>query len=537
MKEVYVNRLPENEDASKYLNGLFNRITDDTMVVFEKGTYFFKKQLVLKGKKNIVLDGKGSVLVPYYDNKNDYRKSSDGIAFEYCTNLVLKNFKLTASQPANIGGKIVRVSDDSVDVELYSSIPLDGKEKFLAGMAFTDHDYPLSIHYIHNRSEQNPEIHSYIGDEIATTAPELVNARHERIGEDVWRIYTESDTSMLVPGMKCNVSHTYYGLTAFVFRSCKDVVVESVHISNFGGFGYLILPACENFTFRNVRFQSDDRIHQPYSVTADGIHITGLGGKLVIEDSYFELIGDDWLNSHTAVLTVTQKEGNALSLIFDKPNALFPKRWTQPGDLLYVYDKDNLGLKCKIKSVSCNEEKLVVDDASMVNAGDFITNANYCPDICIRNTTFTNSRSRLCLQSANSIDIHDCNIDICSRLAAIYISAAFRYWGEAGSVKDVNIYNNRISQPSLEGASEIQKQNTDPIAIRVKTEDIKSFYRYSNINIHNNQIEGRIFVASTDGVVIKSNQIKAKKPTVETANCTDTNIVDNDESVVCDANL
>ena len=109
--------------------------------------------------------------------------------------------------------------------------------------------------------------------------------------------------------------------------------------------------------------------------------------------------------------------------------------------------------------------------------------------------------------------------------------------GEAGSVKDVNIYNNRISQPSREGASEIQKQTTDPYAIRVKTEDIKSFYRYSNINIHNNKIEGRIFVASTDGVVIKSNQIKAKKPTVETANCTDTNIVDNDESVVCDADL
>ena len=308
MKEIHVNKLLPSQDASDYLNNIFENITDNTTVIFEIGTYFLKNKFLLREKHNVILDGKGSVLMPYYDNKSDYRKSSDVIAFEYCSDIVLKNFKVSASQPANIGGKIVAVADDYVDIELFSSIKLDGKERFLAGMAFADNYCPLSIHYIINKSGQNPAVHSVIGEEIVTTAPECVNACYELIDKNTWRIYTEADTSMLAPGMKCNVSHSYYGPAAFVFRSCRDVLIEAVHIANFGGFDYVILPECENFTFRNIRFQSDNRICQPYSVTSDGIHTTGLGGKLVIEDSYFELVGDNCLNSHTTVLTVSKKK-------------------------------------------------------------------------------------------------------------------------------------------------------------------------------------------------------------------------------------
>lgn len=538
IKEIHINNSLPGEDVSAYLNNVFDNISDDTTIIFETGTYFFKNKLLLREKNNVVLDGRSSILMPYYDNKSDYRKSSDVFAFEYCSNITLKNFKVSASQPANIGGKIVNVANNYVDVELFSSIELDGNERFLAGMAFTDNYCPLSIHYIINKNEQNPAVHSIVGEEIATTAPELVNARHERIDKNIWRIYTEADTSMLVPGMNCNVSHSYYGPAAFVFRSCKDVVIEAVHIANFGGFGYLILPECENFTFRNVRFQSDDRIHQPYSVTSDGIHTTGLGGKLVIEDSYFELVGDDCLNSHTSVLTVSKKEDNMLSLIFDKPNSIFPKRWTKTGDTLYVYDRKSLVLKCRIKVLSYKDALLLADDASEVNKGDFVINARYLPDITIKNTTITNSRSRICLQSANSVDIHDCNIDICPHLAAIYISAAFHYWGEAGSVKDVNIYNNKILLPSLKDAADVQKKKiAPPYGVYIKTEDVNSLYRYKNISIHNNKIDGSISVSSTDGISIKSNDIKTTGSTIEIKSCTDVEISDNKETIVCSSNL
>ena len=227
-----------------------------------------------------------------------------------------------------------------------------------------------------------------------------------------------------------------------------------------------------------------------------------------------------------------------MSLIFDKPNTIFPKRWAKAGDTLYVYDSKNLGLKCYIKAASYKDTVLLADDASEVNEGDLVTNARYCPDITIKNTTITNRRSRLCLQAANSIDIHDCDIDICPYLAAIYISAAFHYWGEAGSVKDVNIYNNNIILPSLEGAINIQKQKlAPPYGIYIKTKDKKSLYRYKNISVHNNKIDGSIYVESTDCISIKSNNIKTTGKTIETEDCTAIDVSDNNETIISSAAL
>lgn len=327
----------------------------------------------------------------------------------------------------------------SGEFPVYSSYKEDGTD----AVRYDQHQ-PVCLHLL----VRNPDsIHSEIGGEKATTAPELGNTPHASLGNNRFRIFNPNDSIChLHPGMNGTILHTKYGLSCFLFRNCTNVTVDSIHIQDFGGMGYVVLPRCRDFTFRNLRFAPVNRQFTPYSCTVDAIHITGIGGKLVLEDCFFDGIGDDTLNVHVPVLRIKSIGPDTMELFLDKPNALFPKRWGCAGDILAVFDGDTLEKKAEIRIGSIRENAIAwsSSESAEIRAGDYVINTFFCPAVVIRRCVVDNSRSRFCIESAERAEIYENRFSMGPSKPPVYISSAFRHWGEAGIVENVSIHDNEL---------------------------------------------------------------------------------------------
>lgn len=323
--------------------------------------------------------------------------------------------------------------------------------------------------------------------------------------------------------MNGTILHTKYGLSCFLFRNCTNVTVDSIHIQDFGGMGYVVLPRCRDFTFRNLRFAPVNRQFTPYSCTVDAIHITGIGGKLVLEDCFFDGIGDDTLNVHVPVLRIKSIGPDTMELFLDKPNALFPKRWGCAGDILAVFDGDTLEKKAEIRIGSIRENAIAwsSSESAEIRAGDYVINTFFCPAVVIRRCVVDNSRSRFCIESAERAEIYENRFSMGPSKPPVYISSAFRHWGEAGIVENVSIHDNEllsIPDPLDPFGNTLRKAVW--IRINDKTPGLKK-NRYKNIRIFNNRIAGSIVAENTDGIEIRDNLLDADPRTaVRIERCT-----------------
>lgn len=502
MKVVEIRR---NASATD-INDIFRDLEDNSRVIFQPGEYDISETLLLCRKKNIILDGSGAVLVVRNDIEQASRFSSECLHIENCKNISLLNFHVRTQQRSNTIGFVQKIMPEYVDIRFDPRCKMTGKEQFIMSCVISEEGHSVPIWAF--RAKQNEAKRpSFLAEEIPTTGPELVNVRHEKIADNLIRVYTPSVNPYLKQGMRCKISHSFTGLAAFTFRDSEKIMADGIVISDWGGMGFVILPRCRDFTFKNLKFLIFDPVIQACSSIHDAIHTTGLGGKLLIENCRFEGVGDDIVNVHTPVLTVKAVRNNTLDLFFDKLTPLFPKRWGKSGDSLYLYDGKSLQRKAelRIKSVKENIITLTPDHSkTQIEKGDYVINKEYCPEIIIRDCEMLFCRSRFCIQAASKMDFY--NNRLISRSAVpLYISAAFRTWGEGGFVRDISIYENEIvklEEPLLPSefanprAIWIRINENDPAAIKL---------RYRNIRIFHNKITGIVDVTHVDGLEISDN--------------------------------
>lgn len=501
MQKVIIRPAGINDDRSGEINAVFRDLSDGAVVKFESGIYYLRENLLLRGKKNITLEGDGAVLVPFYDPETEHVTGSDVLYVEYCDGVTLRGFCVRSEKPTNTAGKIVAVSPEYIDVKFSPSYPISEKTNFLTGALCDDSWSPLRYIKINtNSTERN----SVIAGELVATAGEKMGARHEALGGDVHRIYYDVYEPSVPKGSNFTLTHSYYGLSAFVFRSAHNVTVEDVHIDDFGGFCFAILPRSSNFTFRRVRFEPSEPEHRRYSSCADAIHTTGLYGYLRIEDCRFDGIGDDVLNVHAPMLSVKEKTEDKITLMLDKANARFPKRFIEAGDPLYVFDGETLGFKGKMSvlSVGGDEgEEITADNPNIASEHDYIFNYFYMPDVTITGTTVIRSRSRLCIQSGKNVEIYGNGSDTCMFQACIYISVAFSHWREGGIAENVSIHDNVLC-PVGEGKRAIWLRINEKEPEKVQ-------FRHGKISIENNRIfGGTVDLTAAESVTVCGNTIK-----------------------------
>ncbi len=506
MNVLTVTQKTGDWNATPDLEKIINGAPEGSTVSFEAGVYPLMSAVKIKGKKNLTLEGEGAVLAPYFSRETGVKDGSEVFHLLDCENLTIRGFEVCATEPVNSAGEIVAVTDEYADVKMNSTLPLTGKEQFISGLTFDEDWCPAGGNWV--RIEPDPAQRTVIAGEIPCSAPTKLNVPHEMIGDQTIRVYSVSHR-WTKAGERCNVSHAYYGLVAFTFRQCRGVTVENVKMTNFGGFGFLILPHCRDFTFRGLDFVPRDRSRQPYSINSDGIHLTGLSGKLVIEDCKFDCIGDDCLNAHTQVMTVKASEGERLSLVYDKIGGLISPYWSETGDKLRVYDPETLVLKGKVTVATADRGEITLEPSDVkIAVGDYVTNDKYYPEITVRRCRFSRRARALVLQGASAATVEDCTFEQVHS-SVLYCSTAFDYWMEAGPVENVTVRNNVFTG----NGRWKQKEGVGVIYVRVNGERHQNIAPvHKNVCIENNRFENlsgpAVSVQLTDGVTVRGNKMQ-----------------------------
>ena len=440
MKHITVSPDLLSENVSSAIEKIINDAPRGATITFEKGVYPLSKAVNICGKHSLVLDGKDAVLSPFFDRTKGADTGSGVFELHSCEDIVIRGFTICASAPVNTAGRIVKVTKDHADVEIESSFPFTGTEQFIDGGIFDEEWRPKNHYWIFGGYD--PQKRTIIAGEIPCTAPKKLDTPHEIIGENKVRVFSKRLTGLL-PGMRCSISHSYYGLSAFVFRQCSNITLEELKITNFAGFGFLILPHCKDFFFTRVTFLSSDKKHQPLALNSDGIHIAGLSGKLVVEDCDFDCIADDVLNVHTQVMTVKSICGDNLVLIYDKVGGLISPYWCKKGDKLRIYDPENLKFKGYAEVAFSDRGNIILDKNIVdIKKGDYVTADKYYPEVKIASCRFYGCRTRtFCLQGTKSLDLYGCTFYNVSK-KTIYCTSSFDFWMEAGPLCNVTIRDN-----------------------------------------------------------------------------------------------
>lgn len=508
------------------INEIIKDAPDNCTVNFEKGEYHMKEAFEIYGKKNLCLELDGCVFRPYFNNENGEHVPTDSIDvfhFEDCEGLEIYGGIIKSETPPNVRGKVIDVTDEYVEIKLFPKTPFTGRERFVHGRTLDEHDRPCGG-YLHDYPPTSKTYEKVKNDRIifakqlACTNHPFCTMETEFVQKDVVRLRNLYKGNYKA-GMNCTLGYGYYGNCAFVFTACKNVLMEGTRFMSFGGMGVVILPDSRDFTFRNVVMKSDLNDNCTEPIQSDGIHIAGCGGKLILDNCYWEYTIDDALNAHAQLLTVTKNENGRIELIYDKLCGKVLKHWAKSGETLRVYDKETKLFKGLVNVISAGADFAFTDADSKgieINPGDFITNPAHFCDFEAVNCRLKSCTGGLKLRSINSAHIHDCVFD--GGKKSINMSVSFATTKECGPVKDVVIEHNRFINSGYDHI----------IYSGVYSGDKGEFkHLHRNITICENLFSGSaakciVELTATDGVLIENNTMKNCRNTfMEFSNCND----------------
>ncbi len=510
MNRIVITAGKFDEDQSLRLNKILSEMPDHTIVEFQKGCYFLKSALILEGKRDISFIGNASVLMPHYDREDYGDNCSDVFHVDRCEDLCFRDFSIETSAQPNVSGIVKFVNDEYADVELDPTIPFSGNEKYIQGITYNDFGTPTYKVWLNTPNDPNRR--AMVGREIPCTAPMVLSTPHEKIGDHLVRCYS-SEFDGLRAGEKVCIRHSYYGPVAFLMKNTSRVNFTDIRVHSFGGMLFCLLPRCADFTFERLIVEPKDDSHQYYSSNADGIHTTGLMGKLVMRDCVFRNLGDDIINIHTQAMNVCERDGNHIKIHYNKPLGKVAQTWAVPGDQLRVYDPTNFARKTEITVKDFHDGIVIFDGDTDVKVGDLVTNSAYFPEVNIENCVSYNMRDRsFVVQAASKLTVRGCKF-YHATAAAIYLSVAFQRWLEAGPVENVEFTDNYI-----EGCGVWTTNPYAAVNVWARIEDHTGMpvgssdgipYLHRNINIRGNQfvnIPARcIHMSLVDGGSVEDN--------------------------------
>ena len=219
--------------------------------------------------------------------------------------------------------------------------------------------------------------------------------------------------------------------------------------------------AIETYDDRNVRTELlPDGDPALYAANADGIHVVGLAGRLVLRGCRFRGLGDDALNVHAKAAAIESFDPatGALSVACRDPGggkARLPRGWARPGDALAVYDAATLLPKGRLSVTSWRDSGRgvapPVGDAAGIAPGDFVANERDFPSVEIEDCSVENSRARGFLLQTRHVRVQGCTFRGLA-LPAVLVAPDFRRWFEAGPAEDVEISGCTFEKCGMNGS-------------------------------------------------------------------------------------
>lgn len=460
------------------------------------GKYYFRtdKSIMLNGLKNVLIDADGAQFI--FENPNYFHIVN-------CNCIEIRGLGITWNLDVSRLASLVKIrnaSKESHSFELEFT-ELNEVSADIPIMAFTKYD-PETLTPGTRQDFKENYVYQFPGS-IKTV---------EKTGHNVLKVTHDGSLDNYTDGEVYLLRHHVYGGNAFNVYNTSNITFSGIKLYAVAGMGWLIENRSEHFQLLGCVIgldpeHDDNRI----STTADGVHIANTNGKFRISGCDFSFMGDDDVNVHDNIATVTDKLDEKTVEIYTNANNF------AAGDTAIFSSKgfDRLGFSAEVTSVEGKKltfdkelpdyivKDCIVSNGS-IDSGNYVISGNY----------FHENRARgLLLQSNNGLCENNRFYKIMANPIKVIMDISSGLWLEGTGVNGLVIRNNSFVECNV---VEWSAQISISTNIDGKSADSTLFY---NITVENNSFDnfyGRLVDASNvSNLKICSNRVNNKDGSYE----------------------
>lgn len=440
------------------------------------GKYYFRtdKSIMLNGLKNVLIDADGAQFI--FENPNYFHIVN-------CNCIEIRGLGITWNLDVSRLASLVKIrnaSKESHSFELEFT-ELNEVSADIPIMAFTKYD-PETLTPGTRQDFKENYVYQFPGS-IKTV---------EKTGHNVLKVTHDGSLDNYTDGEVYLLRHHVYGGNSFNVYNTSNITFSGIKLYAVAGMGWLIENRSEHFQLLGCVIgldpeHDDNRI----STTADGVHIANTNGKFRISGCDFSFMGDDDVNVHDNIATVTDKLDEKTVEIYTNANNF------AAGDTAIFSSKgfDRLGFSAEVTSVEGKKltfdkelpdyivKDCIVSNGS-IDSGNYVISGNY----------FHENRARgLLLQSNNGLCESNRFYKTMANPIKVIMDISSGLWLEGTGVNGLVIRNNSFVECNV---VEWSAQISISTNIDGKSADSTLFY---NITVENNSFDnfyGRLVDAS-----------------------------------------
>lgn len=460
------------------------------------GKYYFRtdKSIMLNGLKNVLIDADGAQFI--FENPNYFHIVN-------CNCIEIRGLGITWNLDVSRLASLVKIRNASKESHSFEIefTELNEVSADIPIMAFTKYD-PETLTPGTRQDFKENYVYQFPGS-IKTV---------EKTGHNVLKVTHDGSLDNYTDGEVYLLRHHVYGGNAFNVYNTSNITFSGIKLYAVAGMGWLIENRSEHFQLLGCVIgldpeHDDNRI----STTADGVHIANTNGKFRISGCDFSFMGDDDVNVHDNIATVTDKLDEKTVEIYTNANNF------AAGDTAIFSSKgfDRLGFSAEVTSVEGKKltfdkelpdyivKDCIVSNGS-IDSGNYVISGNY----------FHENRARgLLLQSNNGLCENNRFYKIMANPIKVIMDISSGLWLEGTGVNGLVIRNNSFVECNV---VEWSAQISISTNIDGKSADSTLFY---NITVENNSFDnfyGRLVDASNvSNLKICSNRVNNKDGSYE----------------------
>lgn len=460
------------------------------------GKYYFRtdKSIMLDGLENVLIDADGAQFI--FENPNYFHIVN-------CNCIEIRGLGITWNLDVSRLASLVKIRNASKESQSFELefTELNEVSADIPIMAFTKYDSETLTPGTRQDFKEN-YVYQFPGS-IKTV---------EKTGHNVLKVTHDGSLDNYTDGEIYLLRHHVYGGNAFNVYNTSNITFSGIKLYAVAGMGWLIENRSEHFQLLGCVIgldpeHDDNRI----STTADGVHIANTNGKFRISGCDFSFMGDDDVNVHDNIATITDKLDEKTVEIYTNANnfaaadtAIFSSK-----------DFDRLGFSAEVTSVEGKKltfdkelpdyivKDCIVSNGS-IDSGNYVISGNY----------FHENRARgLLLQSNNGLCENNMFYKIMANPIKVIMDISSGLWLEGTGVNGLVIRNNSFVECNV---VEWSAQISISTNIDGKSADSTLFY---NITVENNSFDnfyGRLVDASNvSNLKICGNRVNNKDGSYE----------------------
>lgn len=460
------------------------------------GKYYFRtdKSIMLDGLENVLIDADGAQFI--FENPNYFHIVN-------CNCIEIRGLGITWNLDVSRLASLVKIRNASKESQSFELefTELNEVSSDIPIMAFTKYDSETLTPGTRQDFKEN-YVYQFPGS-IKTV---------EKTGHNVLKVTHDGSLDNYTDGEIYLLRHHVYGGNAFNVYNTSNITFSGIKLYAVAGMGWLIENRSEHFQLLGCVIgldpeHDDNRI----STTADGVHIANTNGKFRISGCDFSFMGDDDVNVHDNIATITDKLDEKTVEIYTNANNF------AAGDTAIFSSKDfdRLGFSAEVTSVEGKKltfdkelpdyivKDCIVSNGS-IDSGNYVISGNY----------FHENRARgLLLQSNNGLCENNMFYKIMANPIKVIMDISSGLWLEGTGVNGLVIRNNSFVECNV---VEWSAQISISTNIDGKSADSTLFY---NITVENNSFDnfyGRLVDASNvSNLKICGNRVNNKDGSYE----------------------